>query len=621
MEANVNNQQESDERFSGPIPPFVRGLVSAACGETDGARVLGALRSEDDVMSAHAMRAAKATSLSFAHSLVERMKREHWRIECVSCDVDANGEGTVVYEITAAGHQFHFAAFSQASDGIDRPGRFTEWTFDFLGILVDGPADLAAIEHEREEIVGKVWRGRTTNLSTLGWTVANRSNRFYDYVLGRLEAGQQPELDHLAEGGGYIIRNAGYYANGRHGTRAWVSLPPDHPLAYPYHVDLFALYMWRLTSFTVVEAQARSRNAAAARLEPGSKLVLGVGNSSGLGMVATLVRWPAWLSAFSLGRELALAYALTRDAQTARADATTLAALLTRSARLYETLPDGDIDEMERHADIARALATLASAAERFAATGSVDDRQTRQTASPWRALLAKARSLGSDEAHGQLVAHLVALYPRFAAAMEAVIPSTMKITRQQRVEATVGELLDIADTRYRWALDVDRSAPETAMYFWYKSGENGENRRGERAIDPGVENETFVDVVGAVQAFCTVLRSRPRDELVARVLLDHPEFVHIASRMQLAATLPYSEIRENVIGQSFFPMDAIRFLLTTFGLETSQPVTRQWVRGVFLLNAVLPEDLLGASASAHMPQGARVALSGSVAGQQENER
>ncbi|WP_233836639.1 hypothetical protein [Paraburkholderia sp. ZP32-5] len=612
----MTNQQGVGARFAGPMPPFVRDMVNAACGDAEGARVLDALRSEDEVMSARSLRAAKATSLSFARSLVARMKREQWRIECVSCDIDAHGEGTVVYEITAAGHVFHFAAFSQASDGVDRPGRFTEWTFDFLGILVDGPADLAAIAREREEIVGKVWRGRTTNPATLGWTVANRSNRFYDYVLGRLEAGQQPEADHLANGGGYIIRNAGYYANGRHGTRAWVSLPSDHPLAYPYHIDLFALYMWRLTSFSVVDAQARSRNAGAARLEYRAKLALGVGNSSGLGMVATLVRWPAWLSAFSVARELALAYATTRDLNTARADAPTLAALLKRSASLYAALPDGDVDDMERHADIAHALSKLALSVERFAVDGSINGQQAPL---PWRALLERARSLGSDEAHGQLAAHLIALYPQFAAAMEAVLPAIMKVTRQQRVESTVGELLDIADSRYRWALDIDRQAPGAAMYFWYKSGENGENRRGERAIDPGVDNETFVDVAGAVQAFCAVLRTWPRDELVARVLLDHPEFVHIASRMQLAAVLPYSEIRENLIGESFFPMDAIRFLLTTFGLETSQPVTRQWVRGVFLLDAPLPEDFAGTSMA--QPDDTRIALADSVAAQPEGNR
>lgn len=166
----------------------------------------------------------------------------------------------------------------------------------------------------------------------LGWTVANRGTRTFDNVVDALSNGDQPDPVELEHNGGYLIRNGGYYGNGRMGTRAWQSYAADDgPFSTPYHVDLFCVYMWRLVSFDVADAAARARNPAAATLAPALRRYLGIGNSSGLGTVAALVRWPARLSAAITTRELAFAYVLSRKGPFETELYDRLVALLTRA--------------------------------------------------------------------------------------------------------------------------------------------------------------------------------------------------------------------------------------------------------------------------------------------------
>jgi len=190
----------------------------------------------------------------------------------------------------------------------------------------------------------------------------------------------------------------------------------------------------------------------------------------------------------------------------------------------------------------------------------------------------------------------LIEAEPEFADATAELLPRGMAI--QRRIDATmsVKRLRDLVERRYGWALSIDLGTPDARAHFWYKSEENGENRRGERAIDPGLENETFVDVSGAVQELYRLLLNADSRESIGRFLLNAPEQSHVVSRVQLAGRLPYTEIRGNILHRKFLPMDGIRFLLSTLGLEASHPYSTRWVRGVFLQGAPLPGEIASGS-------------------------
>lgn len=572
-----------------PRPPYLTDEWLHAHGVRDINALLERLRPEDAVMRPELLRTIKATRFSFARSLVTRMTEQKWCIELTYINVDQVGAGRLIYTIHAEGRRFFFGVMSFPPQKVEYAGRIADGGFDFLGAIMDGPADHARMMKELDELSSNLWSGRTDN-SSYGWTQANRSNRFFDHTVEGLANGRQPDIDYLASGGGYIIRNAGWFGNGRFGTRSWLSLEPEHPFAHPYHLDLLPLYLFRCVGFDVVEAVARLRNpTGAVALRPDLKRNLGIGNSSGVGMVAALIRWPVWLSAYNFPRELALAYAMNQRGPIDPGRAERVRDLLGRASRYYSEQPDCPVPEIERPARIASGLQEIVIKAEELLCAGSIDGAKTEY---PWAALSDMAAGIGSGEIREQIHAIIIDAFPEFADACAALFLEAMKIHRTVHPEMSVGYLRSLIRNRFGWALAIDYSAPGARAYFWYRSEEHGENRRGEIGIDPGEDSQTFVDVAGAVNALARDLAPLPASMGVGHFLMKAPQHAHVVSRVQLAEHLPYSEIRGNIINRDFLPMDGIRFLLSMMGLECSHPHNTRWVKGVFLQGAPTPDEI-----------------------------
>lgn len=242
--------------------------------------------------------------------------------------------------------------------------------------------------------------------------------------------------------------------------------------------------------------------------------------------------------------------------------------------------------EVERPEIISRHLATLS---DRLAAA----DRAALANACPWKTIAGWAAELGSLEVEEQVNALLIEAESDFADEVSKLLPAMMATPRRVQPHMTVGQMAGLVEERYGWALSLDLTQPGARAHFWYRSEENSEHRRGERAVDPGVEKEVFVDVAGAVQDLHAALKGVDPSQPLAEFLLLDPRHCHAASRVQLAAAMPYSEIRANLIHRDFLPMDGIRFLLTTMGLEASTPYSTRWVRGVFFQGAPLAHDIL----------------------------
>jgi len=566
-----------------PWPVFLDEDFLARHGVLRSAELQRAMRPEDVAMQPERLRASKASRLSFMRTLVKRMVDRKWRIERRLSDLSLTGEGLMIYDIDAEGSALSFVVWASAPESEeDRLGRFYETRYDFYGAMLEGKVDRSRAQAEADRMRHNVWQGRTDN-GCLGWTVANRSNRFFNHVLERLAAGRQPDQAFLSSGGGYIVRNAGWYGNGRHGSRSWLSLGEESPFFEPYHLDLFSLFLWRLVSCDAAETIAGQQSTKAVELDRDVRSYLGIGNSSGIGMVAALVRWPAWLGTYCTLREVVRAFVVTRKSTTSE-QFDRFVRLLERAAAYYAQQPAQVVDEAEQPEALARALAD-------FSAGLRGDRTALCRSDYPWREVAARAERLGSLEVEEQVNSLLMEVEPAFADAVAGRFRHGMAVSRAIDPDMTCGEMLEILQDRYDWALALDLSAPGARAYFWYKSEENGENRRGERAVDPGLENETFVDVAGTAQHLERALSGAPESQPIAVFLLLNPAFAHMVSRVQLSTRIPYSEIRTNIIARDFLPMDGIRFLLGMFGLEASAPYSTRWVRGVFLQGAPMPSD------------------------------
>lgn len=567
-----------------PWPDFIDDGMLARHGVGDRAVLAAAMRPEEQVMRPQRFRAMKATRLSAARRLVDRMARSGWTISKRVEELDAAGEGLLIYDVASETHPVSFVVWSAAPEsGADRLGRFYEYEYDFYGAIFSGRVCTERARSEAARMRDRVWAGRTDN-ECLGWTVANRSNRFFNHVIDSLCDGRQPDFATLASGGGYIIRNAGWYGNGRHGSRSWLSLPPDSPFAEPYFIDLLALYLWRTAGADVAEAAARQRDAGSARLSDEVRRYLGIGNSSGIGMVAALVRWPTWLATFCSMREVVRAYVVTRpQAEAAALDG--FCRMMARAADYYEVQPAQDVAEAQQPAHIASGLRSLLAGVLR-------DKNALSEMEFPWAEIARRAAEQGCLEIDEQVTSLLVEVAPDFADAVAALMRKGMATPRSVEPAMSCDRLRMILESRFSWALGIDFEAPGAAEHFWYKSEENGENRRGERKVDPGLENETFVNVAGKAQELAAALKATDGTEAVGMFLLRYPDLTHMVARVQLAARMPYSELRANIIDRDFLPMDGIRFLLGIFGLEASAPYSTRWVRGVFFQGAPLASAL-----------------------------
>jgi hypothetical protein len=573
----------NNPRRTTPLPGWVLPGLPAAIRD-DLPVVETFLRHADEVLSPAALHTMTSTRLSFANTLVEKMATERWQVRLGVVQIAADGTGFLSFEINAAGHEMSFGVQANPPMDVDRVSLFRDTETDYFAALLDGRFDRQLWEQERDQFEAHLWRGRAGD-RVFGWTIARRG-RAFEPTIQALAAGRQPPRELILRNGGYLLRNGGYYGNGRMGTRAWRGYAYDGwPFQSPYHVDLLTLYLWRLVGFVICDAAARARSKSAVQLRPQVKRYLGVGNSSGLGTVAALVRWPERLSSFILPREIALAYATSRRAPLEPTTVRSVAQILLRAAESYALAPDPGEGLVESRHLVAAALRQIAARTQELA--GEPDMLGER----PWQRLLLESEELDSREAVDLLRSFLVDAYPetgdlRRVPALSAAQP------RQLQPEMTIADLRLLVETRYSWVLQLDFTRDAARHFFWYRSEENGENRRGERSVDIGVERETFIDVAGSVRRLYDFLQALPEETTVGEFLLGDPEHTLAVQRVQTAEDNPYSEVHADICAEDFLASDGIRTFLAILGLETATPASRRWVRGVFFRGAPLPEDL-----------------------------
>jgi len=529
-----------------------------------------------EISTPEALSAVKASRLSFLRVLIARMATERWRIEKQRFDLDDQGRGIAIYRIETADQPLHFVIFSDVLEESARTDRIIANRYEGEAILCFGDVTPERIAAQRGEFADFLY-GRA-DIQTLGWTRVNRSGRIFEHVVEALASGRQPDIDRLM-GAGYLLRNNGYWGNGRHGSASFAGLPAGAAIGEPYHADLLTLYMWRQFSHDLVDhIAARRGGGAAVTLHPALKRYLGVGNASGLGLIPFVIRHPQRIHNWCAARESAIARARSMPADGAAIAC--LAAIIDRAIAFFN---EGLQVRAGIFAGSARLVADLQRIAARLAADGG---------APGWKPLCDWAAGALHPEALETLHSALIELYPDLLDDALAAMRQSAAPPEAVNPEQSVAELLGILEERYDWALAIDRDAPDARRHFWYLSADNLEPRHGVRGIDPMEEYETFVDVAGAMQSLAHALRAAPPDQTLDRLLFARPDLRHAVARAQASANFGHGEVRTNIIDAGFEPCHLIRFLLTTYGMEKLDPQSRLWVRGTFLQGAPLAEDI-----------------------------
>jgi hypothetical protein len=568
--------------------------VATAAG-LDADLVVPLMRPTAEVMQGAVLGAMPACAVSFSRSLMRRMIAERWRISRPHWDLSPSGDGGVIYRVEGPAYVMTWAVLVNSFDAYSFDGeRAIERNWDIVGLLIDGDRDASVLDELRTELgIGKRRYRQLAPDGTIIWAQANRSQRVFEYVVDCLAGGDQPDADRVAEAG-YLVRNVGLEGNGMYRSRAFLSLPVDHPMRLPYHGEMLSAYLLREFSVDLAEHMAAARSSAAVRVRPALRRYLGMGNSSGLGLVFFALQHPRLLSRWVEVREVALAAAKCAQPRPDSPEVRALAeSMKVRARYARDELEAGGGQDGDR--ELADALAIAGGLVGEFATAGTLGGERPDY---PWRSLcdrlpeLISARTL--EVVHGLLIDLDTALADRLVRL--TVVPEVEDVDSAM----TCGRLGELVRAEYGWALSIDMRDPSARRYWWYRSIESEEPRRGLRSAKPPDAVELALDLPTEVQALAAALRGRPADECVADFLVADPEHRGIVARVQSLADWRYHTPIGNIHGPEFRPANVIHAVKGAFyGADRCHVVERslgRWVRGVFFSGAPTPAEIAAGS-------------------------
>ena len=526
------------------------------------------------------MGSSHPTRLSFLRQLLRRLHRENWRFDRPLWNLDAQGVGCAVYRMTGPERAYSLIAFAHDLPEAMRSDRVIATAWDATFTLFDGTPTSEDLERLAKQVpLQEAGRIRSSELSL---SRANRSARLFNHVVDSLAAGHQPDREQL-EATGYLMRTTAVYGNGKFGAADRGMLADRPELKAPFQVELLSVWLTRAFSVDLVEHLAAVQGGAqAVRLAPEYRRLLGVGNSTGLGMAPFLIRHPILIHRWIKARETALARVRAQPTVLPEAHLAFQQALVTaqENARLWRSehslqllktqeLREG-LQQLEQH----------------------VQEAWNPHAPYPWDHLWRWGEAHLPLEGQEALLALLLephgTLIDELGDEMDADEEHAFCLQGKMSVQ-TLQELLQ---EQYAWALEVDYGHPQHSARFWYVSEEKLEPRLGERYEEPGAEREQPLDIGRQAAALAEVLTQWAPQEPVASVLLARPDLRAIVRRVQLTAQYPFAEVRDNLIDANLLPIDLLRCKLAFFGATRFDPRSDRWVRISLFQNAPYPEEL-----------------------------
>ncbi|MDQ0315593.1 hypothetical protein [Amorphus orientalis] len=536
------------------------------------------LRPPSTVMRLDRMGSFFPSRLSFMPTLVRRMCAERWTVEQSRCALSPEGYGHVVYRARGPERTYSLIAFSRELSPEDRSDRVIATAWDATFALFDGEPTDADIERLSQNVPHQE-AGRCSP-SELVLSRANRSVRVFDHMVEALAAGRQPDAE-LVASVGYLMRTTAVYGNGKFGIADRAKVDDRPELAGPFQAEMLNVYLIRCFTLDLVEHIARHRAPGTfVPLDGPTRRRLGIGNSTGLGMAPFLANQPVLINNWITARETALARVRSLDA----VPAAKAAAFRERLAEARAHVGEWRVDDT-RQSDRIEGLATdLAAFADWLDATDPFAGP------APFDAVYRHAEAAYGLEAQELIVS--LCLEPN--GDLVDPLVTTMAATEGLKFEAgmTVGRLKDLIASHYRWALEIDFSAPHAQKRFWYVSEEKLEPRLGERDEEPGADREMPLAIARDVRALADLLDDFRDDQLVVEVTLARPEARYAAARVQTIARHPYGEIRDNLIDADCLPIDLLRCKLSFFGASKFDPKSDRWTRITMFAGAPLPDEL-----------------------------
>jgi hypothetical protein len=465
-------------------------------------------------------------------------------------------------------HSAELVIFSQVISEELRTDRVIALDWDVTAALVDGQISDEGIEILRGHVTQQEY-GRADNLSLI-WARANRSQRFFDYIVNQLANREQPKSSEVSDAA-YILRSTAFYGNGKWGLRDFEGITEDHPLSLPYRAQMLAAWLLREFSADLVEHCAKAKSADASKLSSQWRRFLGLGNATGLGMVPYVIRHPQVLHAWVTLRELPLAHALTQAWGPKSPQTEKVLQLLERATQYFSEKLSFSTEPYPSGPEISKDLGSIVQAARDFQQSGTLPEASTG---------LAQALHEMAQQISLELRQVVDSILVEIDDSLDIQIESQLLTHDRTKLDPAmdINELKSIIETNYSWVEKFDFKDQAETGKFWFYSRNKQEPRRGTRGKDPGLHTEHPVGIAREVSELNKNLADFNQGS-VADFLIKQPKHWGIVERIQSTKHLQYAEAHVNPLSENFLPLDLQRFQLACYGMENFNPQSTDWLR------------------------------------------
>ncbi|WP_147803905.1 hypothetical protein [Alkalicoccus halolimnae] len=535
-------------------------------------------RPPEELMIPERIGAFRVNPLSFSRSVLRKANKEQWQIDRVVFDLDAGGNGEIIYRIQTEGKLFHFILLSHEIIEEDRNDRVVSERWDMTCALCEGEVSPEKLIRLRKELP-KQESGRG-EMQDIVWSRANRSSRVFDEVVDLLSKGKQPHGELLIKTG-YLVRSTAFYANGKFGLAPFDKLSAAHPFAGAFRAQMFTAYLLRQASFDIIEHIAKCKNESAVSLSQKWKRYLGVGNATGLGMVPFLMYHPKLIHRWIDTREEAVSRVKNKVLNTDQ-----LRSLETWLEHSIAYFREYNVDGKEAFHSPEQMTHDCLTALKRLQ-NWKVN---TTSRLSRWGDYMEAVKPELTFE--GEEFLHSLLMEINIDSLLDLENQSVVNETYDFEPEMKIGELIKIIESDYRWAFQFDFTHPQDYYYFWFRSREKEEPRIGVAGKDAGSDKALRLDYARQIQQLYSLLTCQTADDMAATFVLAYPHFKPIIKRVQSLVDWPYGEIQGNLLGKNLIPLYLLRCKLSLFGAERFSPKSNEWVRVTLFQGAPTIEEL-----------------------------
>ena len=531
-----------------------------------------------DNMTLDKMGSRYPSRLSFSRSMLRRLFFDNWKISKSRFDLDDNGYGTVVYEITINNNIYSLVCFSQHLDSAERSDRVIAEKWDTAYSLINGKLDDQELDRLRKNVPLQE-SGRNSSKELI-LSRANKSVRLFEYVKDCLSKGLQPDINEINKVG-YLLRTTAVYGSGKFGLSDFVNTKEVTDFNQPFRAEMLSVYIIREFSVELVEHVAKKLNPSkAVKLENKIKQHLGIGNSTGLGMAPFIIKHPKLINKWMNQYTESLNKILNKNIESEKLSS--YLQLLEKAFLYLKEVTTFDEYQIKKNTKTVEDL--------KIYINHIINKKNNTFNDLTWVDLIKFTTNNCNYDTQEIANVQLLELYPEISEKLAEDMSDVeeMKINESQ----TLKELNSLIEKDYQWALEVDFSKKDNDYLFWYISAAKLEPRLGERYNEEGSELEQHLGVAKMAQKLHSQIQKENFDLSVAEYLVLNPEFRGIIRRIQSLEQYPFAEVQDNILSKETIPINMLRFKLSFFGANRYDPKSDRWLRVSFFSGAPFLSNL-----------------------------